>query len=360
MRAARMSVRSRLASLATGVAARALPLVSRREHRLLFAFQGGSPRWLSLAPELYRSEDVVRTSIDSSSAVVADLLGFSAAAALRGEWQPPTFELERQHELVQSGLLQLALVDWWRAAGVSPAGVLGGCMGEVNAAYCSGVLSLEAAATVISSIAKRLEHQDTSTILFSIALAPADAIRLCSEAPHRIGFVGETVSGVSLLDAPVATAQQARAFLERHARVLLENHTTWRYHLPDVAFDSAGMKRDLEEIIARPPALPTFLSSLGARAPHGHAFNGTQWERAVTGTFSYGGAVTAAISEGFDRVILLGPQSVLSKWIADTARPLSREVQVLDTFKTGRTHSEKLQHAARKVRALRLTQQNPE
>jgi acyl transferase domain-containing protein len=45
-------------------------------------------------------------------------------------------------------MLQVGLFELWRSKGVEPAAIVGHSVGDVSAAYVSGVLSLEDALTV--------------------------------------------------------------------------------------------------------------------------------------------------------------------------------------------------------------------
>ena len=124
---------------------RSLPsaTVSADRPDVVFLFPGGGTQYPDMGLELYRSEQVFRTEVDTC----ADLLRTRLGVDLRGFLFPSAFSVDGidrdDVRLVLAGILavELSLARLWLSWGVRPGGMIGHSLGEYAAACVAGVFT---------------------------------------------------------------------------------------------------------------------------------------------------------------------------------------------------------------------------
>ncbi len=327
--------------------------VAPQKHRLLFAFTGGSAAWPGMGRSLYRDNAIFRHAIDAAGAVVVDVLGWDAAARYRGEQDAPTtLELERRNEVIHLGMLQLAQVDLWRDAGVRPGGVLSVSLGEMVAPYAAGALSREDCARVLAAVSHAISRTPSDERMFIVETDRDSARRMARVAPAPLDYLGSMTQNRSVVLCRGRDVETIRRFL---ADVLVrELETDWNYHTPLLDVDRGWLHEQLRHVQTRPPACPIYSSAAGGAIPGGAPFDAQFFSWMVSRPFRYSDALTAALHDGFDAIVNLGPQPANNNFILDTARALGAEVRLIDTMRANE-EQRTWRDAAAAVRALRIT-----
>jgi acyl transferase domain-containing protein/surfactin synthase thioesterase subunit len=148
-----------------------------RERRLAFLFSGQASQYAHMGAELYRHQRVFREAVDRCAEVVGKRLGRPLMDVLLGDesslindtayTQPALFA-------VQAGLAAL-----WQSWGIVPDVVLGHSVGELAAAYCAGVYTLEQALDLVvdrACLMQALPRDGAMTAIFAEEAAVAAAI----------------------------------------------------------------------------------------------------------------------------------------------------------------------------------------
>lgn len=322
------------------------------ESGLLFVFGGASHNWRGPGSELYRDEKVFRETVDSADSKVISSLGFSASAMFRDEWSPASEVEQRRADIVSMGLLHLGLADLWSAAGIRPDGLIGISLGEIGAAYASGVLDRATAVATICAIARALGIQSDDHILLVVEAPIERLLRLCDSCPARLSFAGEPIPGTAALLTRSPDILAVRTHLRRRARIVAEHATKWPYHVPGIAFDGAQAAADLSGRSWKMPGTPLYLSSVGGRVPDDHRFDAPFWTAMSTSPYRLAGASRAAFADGYDVLVNVGAASI-GAWVADAAEP-GRKPELIDATPVDGGAATWRQALAR-VRAVRRT-----
>ncbi len=162
------------------------PLVSAARDlptgKIAFVFPGHGGQWPGMGVALMAESAAFRTEIERCDAAIRREAGWSVVAALRGGDGAP--DLGRT-EVLQPTLFAFnaALAAAWRALGVRPDAVVGHSLGEIAAAYSAGLLTLEAAAAVVTRRAEATASLAGKGALLSIDLPPDEVETLL--AAHR-------------------------------------------------------------------------------------------------------------------------------------------------------------------------------
>lgn len=306
--------------------------VVREERRLLFAFTGGSAAWPGMGRTLYRDHAVFRDSIEACGAVVERMLGWDAASRFRGVNDPETtLELGRRNEVIHLGMLQVAQVDLWRAAGIRPGGVVSVSLGEMVAPYAAEALSRDDCARVLGAVAHAIARTSTDERMIIIGADRPDAMRLARSAPAPLDYLGTMAPGQSVVLCRGRDLEAIRAFLGDAVVRSLESD--WNYHTPALDVDRAWLTEQLRDVQSRRPVCPIFSSAAGGALPGGAPFDAQFFAWMVSRPFRYAEAVEAALRAGFDAVLTLGPQPANSPNIAALARAAGKDVRIIDTMR---------------------------
>jgi acyl transferase domain-containing protein/surfactin synthase thioesterase subunit len=146
--------------------------------RVVFLFPGQGGQWPQMAAALQRWSDVFAGALDECDRVIGSAVGWSVSATIAD-----SRDLDRI-DRVQFAIfaMQVALMRLWQSHGVHPDVVLGTSMGELAAAHCAGLLSLESAVQIIAARSRLVTERlaDPGGML-SVALTQTQARALIDE-----------------------------------------------------------------------------------------------------------------------------------------------------------------------------------
>jgi len=305
----------------------------RRRHALLFVIPGGAGGFPPVNVELYRDDRAFRDSIEASAAIVEEILGWSAAAAFRGEKEPPaTAELERRNELVHHGLTRIALIDQWHADGITPDGALGVSLGEVIAPYAIGAISREECARLVAVVAQSVTEPPSAHRTYVVKADAETANHLCRTAPAPVDFLGTSSPALSLVLCRESDAEAIRGWFGD--AVVKEAPSGWPYHTPNMYWNREWSRERMGAGVAlRPVQRPIYSPAVGALLPAGTRFDAQcmQWMMTVPSHFA--NAVSAALADGFDTFVQVAarPMYVLAD-VVQTAEAEGRRVSQFHAF----------------------------
>ncbi|WP_446035414.1 acyltransferase domain-containing protein, partial [Streptomyces olivaceus] len=117
--------------------------------RVVFVFPGQGAQWAGMGAELMAESPVFAARMRECAEALDPLTGWSLLDVVAGAPGAPSLD---RVDVVQpaSFAMMVALAEVWRAAGVTPAAVVGHSQGEIAAACVAGGLSLADAAAVVA------------------------------------------------------------------------------------------------------------------------------------------------------------------------------------------------------------------
>ncbi|MEV6280015.1 SDR family NAD(P)-dependent oxidoreductase [Nocardia sp. NPDC051832] len=315
-----------LRHFASGEGRDATRTVAPRTAEPVFVFSGMGPQWWGMARELLSAEGAFAETarrIDTEFQVIA---GWSIIEELmmRGEADSRVSSTEVAQPA--NFLVQVALVAELAEFGIHPAAVVGHSVGEVSAAYVTGMLSLRDAVRVAYHRA-RLQATTAGSggmLAAGLTLDQARAL-LAEESAVDIAAINSgsalTLSGdADRLDEIAETLTEQGAFARR-LRVEVPYHSA----LMDPILDE--LRTALAELSPRRPRIPLYSTVTGAPVTEAD-WDAEYWCANVRQPVRFADALTALIGAGSRVFLEVGPHPVLSGNI--------REI-LLDTGETGAT-----------------------
>ncbi|MFI9507814.1 SDR family NAD(P)-dependent oxidoreductase [Nocardia sp. NPDC052566] len=298
---------AKLADFASGEGQRPARTLATDAAAPVFVFSGMGPQWWAMGRELLRADGEftrVARMIDEEFVPIA---GWSIIEELsRAEEDSRVTDTEVAQPA--NFLVQVALVAELAALGVRPAAVVGHSVGEVSAAYVSGMLSLRDALRV-SYHRSRLQATTRGAML-AVGLSAEDAMALVPEADRISVAAVNSPTAVTLAGDRDAIGRMYERVSETgtFARIL-NVEVGYHSHLMDPILDEIGAV--LADLRPRTPDVPLY-STVHAGAVTGAEWDAAYWCRNVREPVRFADTMTGLIADGHRVFLEVGPNPVLS------------------------------------------------
>lgn len=298
--------------IAGGIAAGHSPIKGQAP---VFVLTGMGPQWWAMGRELLRTQPVLRRVAEECDAIFRRLAGWSILDEMEADEARSRMN-ETQIAQPANFVLQVGLAALLRAWGVEPAAVVGHSVGEVSAAYISGVLSLEDALLVSyhrSRIQKKAAGQGG---MLAVGLSAHDA------QPYLERHAG--VLSLAAANGPNAvTLAGDDKVLAEIAAQLTEQRIFNRALAVEVAYHSHTMEPLKPELLdalkcikTRPATVPLYSTVTGDIAQEG-VFGAEYWCDNIREPVYFEKAMRALLRDGHRLFLEVGPHPVLSSSIAE-------------------------------------------
>jgi acyl transferase domain-containing protein/NADPH:quinone reductase-like Zn-dependent oxidoreductase/thioesterase domain-containing protein/SAM-dependent methyltransferase/acyl carrier protein len=280
----------------------------------VFVFTGQGAQWWAMGRQLIAREPLVRRRLDDIDALLAPQTGWSLVDELAKHEDASRID---GTDVAQPALfaLQVALADLWRSWGVQPAAVIGHSVGEVAAACCAGVYSLDEAVRIIFH-RSRLQH--TTHGQGRMLAAALSRERAAAVIAGVEGVELAAVNGPQL----VTLSGDARG-LETIEQALVRDGVFARWVRIAYAFHSAQMdplRAELIEVLTglqpRAASVP-FVSTVTGAERAGESLDASYWWDNVRDPVLFADGIAALLRAGHDTFLEIGPHPALESAIAD-------------------------------------------
>ncbi|WP_109526998.1 type I polyketide synthase [Nocardia aurea] len=313
--------------------------VSRRTAEPVFVFSGMGPQWWAMARELLVAGGAFAKTAEQIDDVFVELAGWSIIEELL---RPEQESRVAKTDVAQPAnfLVQVSLVSELAQFGITPSAVIGHSVGEVSAAYVTGLLSLRDAVLVAYHRARLQATTAGSGGMLAVGLGREQAERLIADIPGvDIGAVNSpgalTLSGnADRLDEIAETLTEQGAFARR-LRVEVPYHS----NLMDPIL--VELRSVLAELTPRPPTVALYSTVTGAPVTAGD-WDAEYWCANVRQPVRFTDAVAAAIGAGHRVFVEVGPHPVLSGNIREILLGAGETGATVSTLDRKQTDSESI------------------
>ena len=273
---------------------------------VVFIYSGMGPQWWGMGRELLGEEPRFAEVVAACDEVLARFGLSMAEELLRGEAESrltKTLYAQVANFVVQAGLTAV-----WRGWGIEPVAAVGHSVGEVAAAYASGVYSLEDALTVSFHRASLQARLAGCGAMAAVGLSE-DAVR-----PHLIGGVD-----IAAVNSPTATTLSGDpAAMNVVTERLLSHGASVRALRVEVAYHSHQMEQirepllvALRDIRPRPALIPLYSTVTGERV-NDTELDAGYWWRNVRQPVRFAAALAQILSFSPGMLLEIGPHPVLA------------------------------------------------
>ena len=304
-----------------------------RAPRIVHAFSGQGTQWPGMAMDLYRTQPVVRGTLDECAELVREFADWSLLEEI-GRSQGSRLQ---QTEIAQPAVfaVQVALSRLWTSWGLAPTAVVGHSVGEIAAAHTAGTLELRDAVRLVVDRGRIMQGATGSGRMTQVEL-PADEVRAALR-PLGGEVVVATVNGPHsvVVAGPADAMERAVAHLKRIGATCLPLGVDYAFHSPAVHSHGDELERLLAGLTPAPARIP-LLSSVDpeAIAP---VTDAAYWGRNVRDAVQFWLAVDRRLAERDALFIEIGPHPVLTRPLRDALAHRGRSGTVVASLARGKS-----------------------
>ena len=299
----------------------------------VFVFTGMGPQWWAMGRELFESEPVFRKTAEAIDKIFQSLAGWSILKEMQAEESKSRIE-ETQIAQPANFLLQVALADLLRSWGVTPSAIVGHSVGEVSAAYVSGVLSLEDAVRVSYHRSRLQQSVAGQGKMLAVGVSADQAKALIEDKADLIsiaainGATAITLSGDSAALESVADELEQKQIFNRFLRVEVA------YHSPQMEPLKEEMIAALKDIKPQAPVIPLYSTVTGSLV-EGTAYDAEYWCANIRQPVLFAKAIGEMLAAGYEAFLEVGPHPVLGGSIKEAVRSHGKPEIVIPTLRRG-------------------------
>ncbi|MEU7634231.1 acyltransferase domain-containing protein [Nocardia sp. NPDC049220] len=278
---------------------------------VVFVCSGQGSQWAGMGRNLLRAEPVFRAAVAEVEKWLRPLTQWSLTAELTA---PAEHSRLDETAVAQPALfaIQVGIARLWESWGLTPDALIGHSVGEVTSAYLAGSLSMAESVELVYQRGRLMQAASAAGEggMASVE-SPAEHVRAMLG-----GFQGElSIAAINDPDSTVVSGDAA-ALTDLLGR-LRRDGTACRELRVDYAFHSARMdpaehalSQALGNLAPKRGRLPIY-STVSGKLVDDQRLDADYWVRNVRETVRFADAMNAAISDGYQIFLEIGPHPVL-------------------------------------------------
>ena len=278
---------------------------SENQKEIVFIFTGQGSQWWAMGRELLKNDPLFRKKIEKCDRLLSKYATWSIIKELSRDEASSKID---DTAIAQPAIfaLQIALADLWKARGVTPTAVIGHSVGEVAAAYCAGIYTLNDAIRIIYHRSRLQGTTRGSGRMVAVAISPDKAKELIQGYENQIAITAINSPGL-------VTLAGETEILETLIEPLVNEKVFVRWLNVDYAFHTHKMDPIKDELIqvlkgirTRESKIP-FYSTVTGDVIEGKKLNASYWWRNVREAVLFGPAIEKIMSKEHELYLELGP-----------------------------------------------------
>jgi acyl transferase domain-containing protein/acyl carrier protein len=305
--------------------------------RLVFVFPGQGSQWLGMGRDLFEHVPVFRESILRFDRSMQSLTDWSISEQLSLDPSDNNYRMDRI-DVIQPVLLaiEIGLAELWMSWGVQPDAVIGHSMGEIGAAYISGVFDIQKTARLVC-LRSRLLKQISGQGAMAVIGLPLEQVLEEIKGYENVLSVAVSNSYRSTVIAgdPIALAQVMATLADKNIFCRLIDVDV-AAHSPQVQPLMGELVHELEGLepglAPRSGNIPIYSTASGS-VTDGADFGAAYWANNLRNPVMFSEMMERLLSDGYNLFIELSPHPVLATAMEETIGHLEADALVVASLR---------------------------
>lgn len=299
-------------------------ILPESQHGIVFVFSGQGAHWRGMGRALYAGEPVFRKAVMRCDEILKNHAPWSLIDALHDDSEASRLE---DTAVAQPAIfaIQVALTALWDSWGIRPAAVVGHSLGEITAAYVSGILSLADAVRIVYYRSLHMSKTGPGKML-AVGTGMDEVTACLNDYRGRVELAALNTPRSVTLSGDTDAIESLEAFFS-NANIFcrfLQVQCPFHSHRMDPIRDD--FLAAIEGIAHREPCLP-FYSTVKGRQADLDDFSTEYWWDNIRQTVLFAPVIDRLIDQKFKMFAEISAQPVLSGPITQCA--LIREYKVV-------------------------------
>ncbi|RBQ20835.1 3-ketoacyl-ACP reductase [Spongiactinospora rosea] len=284
---------------------------------VVFVFPGQGSQWAGMAVDLLESSPVFAARLAECERELSTLVDWSLTAVLRGDPGAPGLE---RVDVVQPVLfaVMVSLAETWRAAGVTPAAVVGHSQGEIAAACVAGALSLADAIRVVTLRSRALGVLAGRGGMLSLAEGESAARDRLAPWAGRVSIAVVNGPGTVVVSGDPQALDELMAQATEDGVRARRLPVDYASHSPQVEEIADALAETLAGVSPVPGTVPVYSTVSGERID-GSGMDAAYWYRNLRETVNFEAATRRLLDDGHRVFVEMTPHPVLTVAVQETA-----------------------------------------
>ncbi|NOX92214.1 MAG: SDR family NAD(P)-dependent oxidoreductase [Gammaproteobacteria bacterium] len=282
--------------------------------KAVFVMTGMGPQWWNMGQELFNNEPVFKAMAEKCDAVFKIISGWSILDEMQRE-EVDSRMAETCIAQPANFVLQVSLFELWCSKGFTPSAIVGHSVGEVSAAYVSGVLSLEDALRVSFERSRLQQTMAGRGRMLAVSLSPDAAEAYIQQYDKNIisfaainSLSSVTLSGDTYALEEISQQLTERDIFNRFLRVEIA------YHSPVMIELYGEIMENLKGIQPQLPSIPLYSTVTGQRVDR-VLYDAEYWYQNIRRPVYFADTISEIINDGHQLFLEVGPHPVLGSSI---------------------------------------------
>jgi acyl transferase domain-containing protein/NADPH:quinone reductase-like Zn-dependent oxidoreductase/surfactin synthase thioesterase subunit/NAD(P)-dependent dehydrogenase (short-subunit alcohol dehydrogenase family)/acyl carrier protein len=300
-----------------------------------FLFSGQGPQWWGMARQLLETKSTFRqivTRIDRELRRVG-WLGESNASLLNELTRSSSSTRMAETQVAQPAIfaVQMGIAALLKEHDVIPSAVLGHSIGELAAASCAGILSLEEATRIVYWRSRCQAAAEGKGVMAAVGLPEEEIQPLLAPYHGRVeiaavnGPKGVTLAGLhNEMEALGAVLGSKHVFYRRL-------NVSVPFHCFLMSPIEPAFREGLRSISLSPEVRPFYSSVTGTRVSNA-TLDVDYWWHNIRQKVSFYPALRSLLADGFRHFIEIGPHPVVSRDVSESLAKAAMRGNVLSTL----------------------------
>nr|XP_046211019.1 mycocerosic acid synthase [Oncorhynchus gorbuscha] len=312
---------------------------SRSDNRLIFVFCGNGVTYRGMCKQLLKEEPVFREKVREVENLFQNYKSTGISQKIANDFDNDDYT---KPDVVQPLLfaIQVGIVSLFKHWGIKPDAVLGHSVGEVAAAHCSGLLSLEDAVKVIyfrSTLQSKVtggkmlvvSNMAVSEVLKILPIYSGKVCLAAFNSPQSCALSGDADAIDNIHQKLTALFRGKNLFLR-----VLDVPAAYHSHMMDPIVDH--IEESIGSLTANKMDCELFSTVTGDMYTHGDFSTGRYWARNIREPVSFEHTLKAATKDQKNVVFVeIGPRRALQRYVQET---LGNDTIVLSSVQPEKDH----------------------